>query len=116
MLQEKENIKDNRLFERFVARFPAKIKDSRQDFGSKILLRDASAQGARFTFTDKVIVNDTLTIEVDLPKNSLPVALKGDVVWARMKEDRSWDVGMKFSKINFMRLSQLYEMTAPASR
>ncbi|MBU1997080.1 MAG: PilZ domain-containing protein [Candidatus Omnitrophica bacterium] len=116
MVTAKENIKDKRLFERFIARFPAKIKDSRQDFGSKVSLKDASAQGARFSFVDKVFLNDTLTIEVDLPKTSLPVALKGDVVWTRMKEDRTWDVGMKFSKIRLMLLSQVYEMTAAANR
>jgi len=116
MILIKEKIKDKRLFERFVARFPAKIKDSRQDFGSRVSLRDASAQGARFSFADKVLLDDKLTIEVALPKRSFPVALKGDVVWTRMKEDRTWDVGIKFSKIHLMLLSQVYEMITPTAK
>lgn len=116
MVLTREKIQDKRLFERFVARFPAKIKDSRQVFGSRVSLRDASAQGARFFFADKVLLDEKLAIEVALPKRSFPFVLKGEVVWTRMKEDSTWDVGIKFSKIHLMLLSQIYEMITPSSR
>lgn len=112
MTLAQEEIQDKRLFERFVARFPAKIKDSRQDFGSKISLRDVSAEGARFSSKDKVFLDDKLAIEVALPTRSLPFTIKGDAVWVRKKEDNTWDVGVKFPKIHLMLLSQVYEITS----
>ena len=52
--QESMTEKDKRLFDRFHARFPVKFRYSREDYGSDVFLRDASAQGARFTTTKRM--------------------------------------------------------------
>ena len=107
---EKEKFSEQRLFERFMSRFPAKIKDSRQDFGEKVLLKNTSAQGAALRFIDRLLIHDSVSLEVDIPGNSLPVSFKGNVVWTKLREDRAWDVGIKFHKPYLMRISRLYEL------
>ena len=107
---------DKRLFERFTARFPARTKDSRENFGSKFSLRDASAQGARFSATEKVLLNDKLSLEVDVPGKSLPMSLSGEVIWTRQGENNAWDIGIKFNKPILMHMSKMYEMMAPSHR
>src|SRR5438128_293863 len=92
---------DKRLFERFGARFPAKLKDSREEFGEKIYLRNASAQGAQLACKDHLYVNDSLTFEVKVPQISYPLTLRGKVVWVKKELANFWDVGVKFHQISF---------------
>ena len=101
--------KEKRLFERFEARFPAKLKDSREEFGEKVYLRNACAQGAQLALKDHVYVNDALTLEVQVPKANYPVTLRGKVVWAKRELSNYWDVGLKFHQVSFMQLSKIYE-------
>ena len=100
---------DRRMFARFPARFPAKFKDSRDDFGSKVTLRDGSAQGFKVTSKERLFLNDNITLEVKVPDGLDPMVLKGQVVWARNDETDFWDVGLKLHEINLMRMSRLYK-------
>lgn len=100
---------DKRLFERFSSRFPARFKDSYFDYGTNVSLRDASAQGARIVCKDRLYINDTIFLEVQLPDGKDPMVLKGQVVWARNEELDIWDVGLKFFKIDLRRISRLYK-------
>ncbi|HNV23453.1 MAG TPA: PilZ domain-containing protein [Candidatus Omnitrophota bacterium] len=104
---------DQRLFERFPARFPAKFKDTREDFGSTVQLRDASAEGARIVSKERVYLNDSLSLEVELPDGHAPMTLRGQVVWVKNNTE-SWDVGLKFFKTSLMPLSRLYKFVAPS--
>ena len=104
-------VNDKRMFERFGARFPAKLKDSREDFGEKMYLRNASAQGAQLACKDHVYINDSLTLEVQVPQISFPLTLRGKVIWVKKELANFWDVGVKFHQISFMNLSKLYEST-----
>lgn len=108
-----KNLKDNRVFERFSARFPAKIKDARDDFGTKIQLRDASADGARLISKEHLYVHDHVTLEVKLPDGKNPMNLRGEVVWSKPNATAVWDVGIKFHNISFMHLSRLYDLVNP---
>ncbi|MCA9404386.1 MAG: PilZ domain-containing protein [Candidatus Omnitrophica bacterium] len=100
---------DRRLFERFSARYPARFKDEREDFGEKIYLRDASAFGARLSGRDRLFLNDKISIEVDLPDGMAPMDLKGEVVWISKNAQSAWDFGIRFHKIELLRLARLYK-------
>ena len=49
---------ERRIFERFSARFPVKFKDAREDYGSDVFLRDASAQGIRIMTKERFFLDD----------------------------------------------------------
>ncbi|HLF19035.1 MAG TPA: PilZ domain-containing protein [Candidatus Omnitrophota bacterium] len=107
-----EQLTDNRLFERFQARFPAKFKDARDNFGSVLQLRDACAFGTRLTSKERLFTNDKITIEVDLPDGLAPMVLKGEVVWSKPTGSGNWEVGMKLHRVDLLRMSRLYKFAA----
>ncbi len=103
-----ETTEERRLFERFSARFPAKFKDSRNDFGTEVFLRDVSASGLRLVTRDRTFVNDSLALQVELPDGPSPLTLNGSVVWSK-PHDMMWEVGMNFHKIEFLKLHRLFK-------
>ena len=102
---------EQRIFDRFPVRFPAKIKDAREDFGETLQLRDASAIGAKFQARDRYYLNDSLVIELSLPDGMGPMNLRGQVIWVKEKGPSLWDIGLKFHEISLMHLSRLYKFT-----
>ena len=100
---------ERRLFDRFPSRFPAKIKDAREDFGEAIHLRDASATGARFQSNERFYLHDSLVLEVSLPDGMAPMNLRGQVVWVKEKSPTIWDIGLKFHDVSFMHMARLYK-------
>ncbi len=104
---------ENRLFQRFPARFPVKFKHSRDDYGSDVFLRDASAQGARLTSRKRMFLHDSVSLLVNLPDGKEAVTLNGRVVWTQTKGLDLWDVGLEFHKINFMNLHRLFRFITP---
>lgn len=104
---------DRRIFERFSAKFPAKVKDSRGDYGTGISLRDASAQGLKLTSKERLYLNDSVILDVKLPDSDVPLTLKGQVVWARAGALDVWDIGIRFHEIKFIHLSRLYQFIEP---
>lgn len=113
MREEELDLEDHRLFERFSARFPAKFKDTRDEFGRSVFLRDASAQGAKLTSKERLYLNDSVSLEVQLPDNPNTMTLRGMVVWAKNKELNEWDIGLKFHKVNLLHMARLYKFVAP---
>jgi len=107
-------IEDKRIFERFQARFPAKFKDTREDFGSNVYLRDASASGGKLSTKERMYLHDHVALEVELPDGSRPMNFRGEVVWVKNQKYNIWDIGFKFHEIDFMRLSRLYEFISPS--
>lgn len=104
---------DNRIFERFSAKFPAKFKDARDHYGSRLNLRDASAVGVRLSSRDRLFINDTITVEVRVPDGKSPMVLKGQVVWCRNKDVANWDVGLRLHRVDLMHIERLYKFVAP---
>ncbi|MBZ0167296.1 MAG: PilZ domain-containing protein [Candidatus Omnitrophica bacterium] len=102
---------DRRLFDRFSARFPARFKDEREDFGESVYLRNASAFGAQISTRDRVFLNDKISIEVDLPDGMAPMDLRGEVVWIRKSAQNIWDLGIRFHKVELLRLARLYKFS-----
>lgn len=100
---------DRRLFERFSARYPARFKDERDSFGDRLYLRDASAFGAHITARDRLYLNDKVSFEVELPDGMAPMELRGEVVWIKKSAQNLWDFGIRFHKIELLKLSRLYK-------
>jgi len=105
--------RENRLFERFPARFPVKYKHSANEFGTSVFLRDASAQGARITTREKLFLHDSVSLQVEIPGSSEPMELNGHVVWTRTHGVSLWDAGIEFHKVSLLKLSRLFSAANP---
>ena len=114
MSVETEKGSERRRFDRFPARFPAKIKDSRDDYGVVLALRNASAQGLKITTKERLFINDCLTLEVRLPDSNVPLVLKGQVMWVKSLDAHLWEVGIRFHRIHLMNVARLFKYVAPA--
>jgi hypothetical protein len=100
---------ERRIFDRFSARFPAKFKDTRGDFGRDVFLRDASATGANIVARDRMFFNDQVSLEVELPDSSEPLILSGRVVWSKPTATSMWDIGLQFNEVNFMKIHRIFK-------
>lgn len=109
MVMENQEGQDRRLFERFLARFPVRFKDSRNDYGTSVVLRNASASGITILTKEHLYVNDSVTLEVELPDCRIPLTLRGQVVWTQGEDPDVWEAGIKFHKIDLMNISRLYK-------
>ena len=107
-------VKENRIFERFSTKFPTKFKHSREEYGTDVFLRDASAEGVRLATKERLFVNDKISLEVKLPDGLQPLTLNGEVIWTKNVNPDLWDVGIRFHKINLMRLQRLYKLVEEA--
>jgi len=102
---------DKRIFDRFSARFPVKFRHSREDFGTEVFLRDASAEGVMFTTKERLFLHDSVSLEVKLPDGAEPMLLNGRVVWVKEKDPQLWDVGLRFHKVQLMRMRRIFHLT-----
>jgi len=101
---------ERRIFERFQARFPAKFKDTRDDFGNDVILRDASADGVNILTKDRLFLNDRIALEVELPDGNDPLVLSGRVIWSKPTiESSMWDIGLQFDEVNFMKMHRIFK-------
>ena len=104
---EAEN--ERRVFDRFSARFPAKFKDSRNDYGTDVFLRDASASGARFVTKERFFLEDQVSLEVKLPDGGEPLVISGRVVWIKFVNASLWDIVVQFPDVKFMKVRRLFK-------
>ena len=102
---------ERRIFERFSARFPVKFKDAREDYGSDVFLLDASAEGMRLMAKERVFLEDQISLEVALPDGKEPMVLSGQVVWVKLLNLSLWDIGVRFTQINFIKMQRLFKLT-----
>ncbi len=100
---------ERRIFERFSARFPARFKDSRNDYGTDVFLRDASASGARFVSSERFYLQDNISLEVELPGAKEPMTIHGKVVWSKPVNPTMWDIGLEFGDMKFMQIRRLFQ-------
>ena len=100
---------ERRLFERFSARFPTKFKDSRDDYGTDVFLRDASATGVRFLTNERMLLDDAVALEVEVPDGGSPMVLRGRVAWSKPANAVMWEVGLQFLQPDFMKMSRLFK-------
>jgi len=112
MLMNNNNQIDNerRLFDRFQSRFPTQFKDSRVDFGDVVFLRDASANGVNILTKDRLFINDSVSLEVELPDGNDPLVLSGRVTRSKPSlESIMWDVGVEFDEIDLMKMQRIFK-------
>ena len=102
---------ERRFFERFLARFPAKFKDSRNEYGTDVFLRDASATGVRITTRERLFLDDPVALEVELPDGGSPMVLAGKVAWTKNAGTTAWDVGVRFPQVDLMKMSRIFKFT-----
>lgn len=102
---------ERRIFERFTARFPAKFKDSRDDFGSEVFLRDASASGVHILSKERLYLHDPVSLEIVVPDGGQPMVLKGKVVWSKPANAVMWEIGLQFPRVDFVNMSRLYKFS-----
>ena len=103
---------DKRLYSRFPARFPAKFQHERSDFGTNVFLRDASAGGMKIATTERLFLNDSVALEVDLPDGFEPLVLSGRVSWVKGQDPDLWEVGVSFHKTNLMKLHRMFRLVS----
>jgi len=111
LLTSVETTGERRIFERFSARFPVKFKDTNEDFGTDVFLRDASAEGVRILAKERYFLDDQIELEVELPDGGEPLVLSGHVVWVKLLNLSLWDIGVQFPKVNFLKMQRLYKLT-----
>ena len=104
-----DELDDNRIFDRFTARFPVKFKGSRRDFGSEVFLRDVSAQGAKLVTSEQLEINDSVSLQVKLPDGNSSLHLNGQIVWTQIQSSGAWEIGLKFHRIKLMSLQKLFQ-------
>jgi hypothetical protein len=102
-------VKEKRIYDRFSSRFPVKFKDARQDFGTNVFLRNVSAGGAKITTKERIFLNDSVTLEVELLDGKGPMMIRGEVAWTKGLEPELWDVGLRFYDVILMDLWRLYK-------
>ena len=108
------NIDEKRTFERFPAVFPARFNGNNEEFGMKVFLRDASAEGGKILSREIFSLNDTVSIEVKLPDNPHAFTVVGKVVWGRRHQENLWDYGLQFLRIDLVKVARLYNFISPA--
>ena len=106
-----QTTEERRIFERFSARYPVKFKDAREDYGSEVFLRDASAQGIRILTKERFFLDDQLALEVELPDGGEPLVLSGTVVWVKFLNLSLWEIGVQFPQVNFIKMQRLFKLT-----
>ena len=102
-------VDDRRIFDRFTARFPVKLKDSRDDYGSNVFLRDVSAEGAKVSTKENLFVNDKVEFLVELPDGKEPLSFNGHVVWVHGLNPQLREAGVRFEKIDFMDTQRIFK-------
>ena len=102
---------ERRLFERFSARFPTKFKDSRNEYGTDVFLRDASASGAHILSSERMFLDDPVALEVEVPDGGSPMVLNARVAWVKYANAAMWDIGLQFPRVNFMHIQRLFKFT-----
>lgn len=103
---------ERRIYERFQARFPAKFKDERGDFGKDVFLRDASASGINILTRQRMFFNDKVALEIEVPNSSEPMVLNGRIVWSKPANTTLWESGMQFDDVKFMKIQRLFSSSA----
>ncbi len=107
------NNKDSRVFERFSARYPVRFKHTKDDFGTDVFLRDASAEGARFTTKQRIFINDCVSLLVQLPDGFSPLILSGRIVWTKPLASSLWEFGLRFHNVKLMEMQRIYGLANP---
>lgn len=107
---------ERRLFERFSARFPVKFKDARQEYGTDVFLRDASAQGVRIVTKERFFWGDRVSLDVELPDGGEPLGLSGRVIWVKLINLSLWEAGIQFHQVDLLKMQRIFKLSEENSQ
>lgn len=102
-----EEMKDNRIFERFEKQFPARFIG--MDSGKEGLAQtfDVSAKGLGLLTDQDLKSHTALEIWLDVPNSKDPLYTRGQVVWSRPEGRDSYRAGIELERADFMGVSRL---------
>ena len=102
------SIKENRKFARLnipiaVAYRTLDSKESKSE-KSKYITQDISLGGVRIMVSDPLPLKTPIELEIYLSENSLPLLVRGDVVWqyySKIAGQDCYETGIEFTHIDF---------------
>lgn len=101
-----ETMEDNRIFERFKARFPLRflnLSDNREGQGST---QDISAKGVGIVTKEQLRPNTPLEMWLEIPDRGEPLYMRGEVVWSISQGLDEYRTGINLEKADLMGLSR----------
>ena len=106
-INSSDSTDERRTFHRFSAKFPTKFKHLSKDYGVDVSLRDFSATGACVYTKDRFLIDDMLSMQVELPDGKEPLPINGRVRWIKEQAPSLWEVGLEFHKVQLMKMHRL---------
>jgi len=104
---EEQKFQDRRIFDRFVAKFPVKFINLRENKESEAIIEDVSAKGIGFEANEEMQPRTPLEMWLKIPDKGEPLYTRGEVVWSRMVEPNKYRVGVNLEKADLMGLSRV---------
>ncbi|MBF0483889.1 MAG: PilZ domain-containing protein [Candidatus Omnitrophica bacterium] len=99
---------ENRIFERIPLFLPASFCAADPHVGDQVFVSDISSNGVRIKTQNRLFYGDNVSVDVQIPGQEIPVKVEGRVMWARIRGDHMWDVGLRFAKPLLVKMASLY--------
>lgn len=109
-IMQEQNFEDHRIFDRFVAKFPLKLINLRENKECEAQVEDISAKGVGFTVKEKLQPRTPLEMWLKIPDRGEPLYTRGEVVWSMMVEPDKYRVGVNLEKADLMGLSRVLRL------
>jgi len=106
-IMEEEKFQDRRIFDRFIAKFPVKFINLRENKESEASIDDVSAKGICITANEQLHPRTALEMWLEIPDKGEPLYTRGEVVWSRRVESDKFKVGVNLEKADLMGLSRV---------
>ena len=106
-MMEEEKFQDRRVFDRFVAKFPVKFINLRENKESEASIDDVSAKGLSITANEALHPRTALEMWLEIPDKGEPLYTRGEVVWSRRLDSDKFRVGINLEKADLMGLSRV---------
>ncbi len=101
---------DRRIFERMNISSPIRVRREDKNGQQKVQegkLCDISAQGARLYFKEQPFLNESVSLEIDLPDGQGPLIVKGSIIWMEKTDADAHEAGFLFDAVRLMNMHRL---------
>jgi hypothetical protein len=107
--QEKggETMEDQRIFERFEARFPLRFLNLSDNKEGQGRTQDISAKGVGIVTHEELKPNTPLELWLQIPDRGEPLYMRGEVVWSISQGIDEYRTGINLEKAELMGLSRV---------
>ena len=102
-----DRMEDRRIFQRFNARFSARLLDLTSGNEISAETSDICAKGIGLTLKEYLPVNTPLEAWVEVPDNAGPIYARGLAVWSRQEGESEYRIGMDLERADLMGLSRI---------